>query len=58
MHLKVLAHVPMVTSGSHSHSAEASGRCMRAAVQRARWSKGDGKYGQFRKDSKRSHSGS
>lgn len=47
MRLIVLAHVPMVTSRSDSYSAEASGRCMRAAVQKARWSKGDGKYGQF-----------
>jgi len=47
MHLMVLAHVPMVTSRSHSHSAQASGSCMCAAVQRARWSKGDSKYGQF-----------
>lgn len=47
MHLMVPAHVPMVTSRSHSHSAEASGRYMRAAVQRARWSKRDSKDSQF-----------
>lgn len=57
MHLMVLAHVPMVTSRSHLHSAEASGRCMCAAVQRGACSKGHGKYGQVSKNPKRPRSG-